>query len=411
MKNAIEACEDGQGSVNVSTSQDKKGFYIKVADTGVRIPAEDIPKLSQPFHVERSERDGARARIQLQSGRGTPRVGSRGEHTRSGVRVHGLLSPRGGRGDAPPSSKKTPSGSCCPTSARLPQRPTPIYTSAISSTFGSKLEALITSNSTEAATVLGILKADSLGIASFTVADMIPNEKQTPPNPPAHPSLMGRASELFEVDKKRLEGVFRLLTITLIASDLAGAIEIWKAVPGSFNVVTIDGDTIDRSGFITGGSEKAGTGIVSRRRIIEELEEKVTDLNIIKDTAKNTKNTKVGSKQSLEAELGNCQADVRKLELEIVGINNKISNIDLASSRDEENIRSLDTEQSHMIDTKDQLRLELDGLTEVVTAYKKERIRIEASNVSSQKSIDQAVIADFSSNLSFLESSLISSSV
>ncbi|HJM82721.1 MAG TPA: chromosome segregation protein SMC [Nitrospinota bacterium] len=266
------------------------------------------------------------------------------------------------------------------------------FETALASTFGSKLEALITSNSTEAATVLGILKADSLGIASFTVADMIPNEKQTPPNPPAHPSLMGRASELFEVDKKRLEGVFRLLTITLIASDLAGAIEIWKAVPGSFNVVTIDGDTIDRSGFITGGSEKAGTGIVSRRRIIEELEEKVTDLNIIKDTAKNTKNTKVGSKQSLEAELGNCQADVRKLELEIVGINNKISNIDLASSRDEENIRSLDTEQSHMIDTKDQLRLELDGLTEVVTAYKKERIRIEASNVSSQKSIDQAVI-------------------
>ncbi len=136
VKNAIEACEDGQGSVNVSTSQDKKGFYIKVADTGVRIPAEDIPKLSQPFHVERSERDGARARIQLQSGRGTPRVGSRGEHTRSGVRVHGLLSPRGGRGDAPPSSKKTPSGSCCPTSARLPQRPTPIYTSAISSRLG-----------------------------------------------------------------------------------------------------------------------------------------------------------------------------------------------------------------------------------------------------------------------------------
>ena len=49
VKNAVEACERGKDSVNVSTSQDAKGFYVTVADTGVGIPAEDIPKLSQPF--------------------------------------------------------------------------------------------------------------------------------------------------------------------------------------------------------------------------------------------------------------------------------------------------------------------------------------------------------------------------
>jgi len=53
--NAIDACEQEGGTIEISTGRDPRGFFLRVSDTGVGIPRENLSKLSQPFFTTKGE--------------------------------------------------------------------------------------------------------------------------------------------------------------------------------------------------------------------------------------------------------------------------------------------------------------------------------------------------------------------
>lgn len=56
--NAVEAVTEKTGAVRVSISRNDKNYVIKVADNGCGIPAENLPKLFEPFFTSKREGTG-----------------------------------------------------------------------------------------------------------------------------------------------------------------------------------------------------------------------------------------------------------------------------------------------------------------------------------------------------------------
>ena len=66
--------------------------------------------------------------------------------------------------------------------------------------------------------------------------------------------VVGIASDLIKYDKKYQEIILNLLGRTVIVENMDSAIALAKANNYSFRIVTLDGDVINPSGAISGGS-------------------------------------------------------------------------------------------------------------------------------------------------------------
>ncbi|MBM7613629.1 chromosome segregation protein [Alkaliphilus hydrothermalis] len=88
------------------------------------------------------------------------------------------------------------------------------------------------------------------------------------------------AFDLVEVDEK-FQGVFsNLLSRVLIVPNLDIGIQVARKLQHRFKIVTIDGDVLNIGGSMTGGSaQKQGSGILGRKRELEDLTELIDVLN------------------------------------------------------------------------------------------------------------------------------------
>ena len=92
--------------------------------------------------------------------------------------------------------------------------------------------------------------------------------------------VIGIAADLVKADKKYQDIILNLLGRTVIVENMDSAIKLAKANSYSFRIVTLEGDVINPSGAISGGSVAQKTvNILGRSREIEELKAKLEELN------------------------------------------------------------------------------------------------------------------------------------
>ena len=89
---------------------------------------------------------------------------------------------------------------------------------------------------------------------------------------------MGIASELVAVDGKYENLVRYLLGRTLVVDHIDHAIAIGKKYRHSLRMVTVEGESLNPGGSMTGGAFKNTSNLLSRRREIEEFEKTVRQL-------------------------------------------------------------------------------------------------------------------------------------
>ena len=83
---------------------------------------------------------------------------------------------------------------------------------------------------------------------------------------------MGIASELVAVDGKYENLVRYLLGRTLVVDHIDHAIAIGKKYRHSLRMVTVEGESLNPGGSMTGGAFRNNSNLLGRRREIEELE-------------------------------------------------------------------------------------------------------------------------------------------
>jgi chromosome segregation protein len=103
----------------------------------------------------------------------------------------------------------------------------------------------------------------------------------------AMPGVKGTMLDLIGYDREYDRVAAYLLGDVLVCEDLEKALSLWRTTKADKTIVTLDGEVIDPSGVVTGGSrESAVAGILSQKREIRELEEVVARIDADLDEAR-----------------------------------------------------------------------------------------------------------------------------
>ncbi len=180
------------------------------------------------------------------------------------------------------------------------------YEVAIEMCLGSIMQNVVTDTEEDAKRLVEHLRKYNLGRASFLPISSVKGKKIDKLK--AEKGVIGIAADLVKFDKKYEQIVCSLLGQTVIVDNMDNAISIAKKNSYGFRIVTLEGDVLNSSGSISGGSvQKKTVNILGRSREIEELKKELKELEkTISDLTK--------EKEKLEKELEKIQKEISELE-------------------------------------------------------------------------------------------------
>ena len=152
------------------------------------------------------------------------------------------------------------------------------YETAIEMCLGASLQNIVTDTEEEAQKLVEHLRKNNLGRASFLPITSVKGKKVENIKGKKI-GVIGIAADLVKFDKKYEQIILNLLGRTVVVDNMKNAINIAKENNYSFRIITVEGDVINPSGAITGGSvAKKTVNILGRSREIETLEKELKKL-------------------------------------------------------------------------------------------------------------------------------------
>lgn len=131
---------------------------------------------------------------------------------------------------------------------------------AIETAAGRGLENIVVKTSVDAKKVIEYLKATKAGRVTLLPLDMlkVSNVTNIAINQiKQEKGVLGIASELIEYDPKFAKPINYIFSRTLIAEDIDTSIRLFKKYNLPFRIVTLEGEVLNNSGALTGGSSKS----------------------------------------------------------------------------------------------------------------------------------------------------------
>ena len=204
------------------------------------------------------------------------------------------------------------------------------YSTAIEMTLGSSIQNIVTDTEETAKKLVNFLRENKLGRASFLPITSMKGQKLAKVNTKGLDGFIGIAADLISFDKQYEQIIFNLLGRTVIVDNMDTAIAISKLNSYSFKVVTLEGDVINPSGSITGGSvAKKTVNLLGRGNEIKALEKELKELD--KKIQK-----LISDKESFESSIADSlkqyeesQKDLQEFEITYATEKQVMDNIDL----------------------------------------------------------------------------------
>lgn len=193
---------------------------------------------------------------------------------------------------------------------------------AIETALGGALQYLITDNDEAAQKAIDFLKAEKKGRATFLPLNTIKaNRSNMQLN---DTQVIGRAVELVNFEPRYLEVMEYLLGRIWVVKDLATAVKLGKKTKFSVRMVTLEGELITPGGALTGGSySKQKTGILTRKRLLKELSQKLVKLEEEISIFKQKLVINELKQQELTEKIDNCKDLLQTQILHMAEMDNK----------------------------------------------------------------------------------------
>ena len=153
------------------------------------------------------------------------------------------------------------------------------YETAIETALGGSIQNIVTDNEETAKELISFLKKNKYGRATFLPLTSMNNKK--PLNNPQvlkEPGVIGIASDLVKVAAQYQGLSVYLLGRTLVVDHIDHGIAIARKYHYSIRMVTLEGESLNPGGSLTGGSFRNNSNLLGRRREIEELQNAVEKL-------------------------------------------------------------------------------------------------------------------------------------
>ena len=294
------------------------------------------------------------------------------------------------------------------------------YEIAIETALGGSIQNIVTDNEQTAKRMIEFLKKNRYGRATFLpLSNMSARGGISQKEVLREPGVIGTANTLVQADPEYAGLVQYLLGRVLVVDHIDHAIAIGKKYRHSLRMVTIEGESLNPGGSMTGGAFRNNSNLLGRRREIEELERSVRQLkkeleemqhsisenrsrrNVLRDTiadiqeklrqqyiAQNTAKVNLEQLEEKEKEIQRSylnidrdQAALRQQAGEIREDHSSIARELEASQRDEKELETfIDTKQKELEEWKEE---------EASQIKKLEQIRLEKSTLEQQQNFLQ----------------------
>ena len=269
------------------------------------------------------------------------------------------------------------------------------YQTAIEMCLGSSLQNIVTENEEDAKRLIEHLRKNNVGRASFLPITSVKGKKLEKIKG-KNAGVIGIASDLIQYSKKYENIILNLLGRTVIVQDMDTAIRVTKDNGYSFRIITVEGDVINPSGAITGGSvAKKTVNILGRGREIEKLqkeiktlEEQIQKLEKEKDNYQESIENVLEMVSSLEKQLQEIEITYATGKEKINAIEENIHRIETRLNKLKEEDKKLEEQKEENIETKKALQEKIIAINEENEKLKKIITEFAELNKDNQKYVD-----------------------
>lgn len=252
------------------------------------------------------------------------------------------------------------------------------YEIAIEMVLGASIQNIVTETEEDAKRAISFLKENNLGRASFLPINAIKGGKLNE-NFKGFDGVLGVASDLISYDKKYENVLQNLLGRTVIVDNMDTAVAVAKKFKYSFRIVTKDGDVVNSSGQMTGGSVvKKTTSILSRSREISELERIVNELKKKLDNAENELEEYKSSVESALSEFEEVTIKLQQINIEFATETQKIKEIDNNIERYQRKISLLKGEKEKIDESLLEFKKNSDDINELIKKAEDENAKMQS---------------------------------
>lgn len=238
------------------------------------------------------------------------------------------------------------------------------YNVAIETALGGKGQNVITDGDSDAKAAVEFLKKNKAGRATFIPLDSIRHDNRQ--NVPQALGVLGRAADLVSCQAEFAPAVEYLLGRILVVDTLDNALAVSRQKVG-FMLVTLDGESINPRGAITGGSRNKGGdgGLLQRKNEIKRLAELTVNL----EKELNRDKVELNKSEGVYAE---ALSQFDSLKEERVGFERTLFEGESALRQVSENLARLEKE-------KDELQSKSGSTQQSLSELLGEKMRLEAS--------------------------------
>ena len=266
---------------------------------------------------------------------------------------------------------------------------------AIEMCLGASLQNIVTDTEEDAKKLVEHLRKNNLGRASFLPIASVKGKKleKLKGN---ESGVIGIASDLVKFNKKYEQIILNLLGRTVIVDNMNTAIKVAKQNDYTFRIVTKDGDLINPSGAITGGSvAKKTVNILGRGKEIEKLEKEIKN---IKAKIQKLEEEKEEYEQSIEGILelsANLEKELQEIDItyatekqKMISIDENIQKLQNRLNKLKEEQKNLETLKQESIEQKEKIQEETQKITNQNEELSKLISEFAELNKDDQKYID-----------------------
>jgi len=252
------------------------------------------------------------------------------------------------------------------------------YSLAIESALQSNLQAIVIDRDDDAKEYIDFLKKNNYGRATFYPLNRYSSRSNENYNIKDKDAI-GFASELITYDK-RYDNLFKsLLQRTVVTTTFDAALRISK-VYKQYRYVSLDGQIINSSGSIVGGSQ-VKSSFISRKHMLTKLMDEINEKRKSLEAAK-------AALVNKEEEIKNEKTFYDKLNEEIIAINEKINAAKKEINSLEINIAFAQRDISEAKTQREELTKSLEALEEEIAQGTKDLEELKNKKLEHEKTIE-----------------------
>ena len=254
---------------------------------------------------------------------------------------------------------------------------------AVEMCLGLSLQNIVTNTEQEAKKLVEYLRKNNAGRASFLPISSVKGKKLDKIKGNEN-GIIGIASDLVKYNKKYEQIILNLLGRTVIVDNMDTAIKVAKQNSYTFRIVTKDGDLINPSGAITGGSVmKKTVNILGRSKEIERLGKEIqkieTKIQNLEKEMQKYQSSMAGIleiSEKMEKELQESEINYATGKQRILSLEEEMQKLTNRLQKLEDENQNLESLKKEAINQKEEIQKEItilnnhtEELTQIITEY------------------------------------------